>query len=58
MKKIKKEHWTGFNAYLKWKGDMEKAMVFYQSKGINIKKGFIFGWNLAQSSVAHKDGAA
>jgi len=46
MKKIKKEYWTGYNAYKKWKGDLEKAKEFYKSKGINLKDNFFKGWNL------------
>lgn len=51
MKKIKKEHWTGFNSNKKWKGDLQKAEQHYKEKGINLKKGFYEGWDLFNDSV-------
>ena len=49
MKKIKKEHWTGYNACKKWKGDLQAAERFYKSKGINLKPNFYEGWKLKET---------
>ena len=56
MKKVKKEHWTGWGAYFKWKRDLEKAKAFYREKGINIKDNFLAGWKLAENHSLHRDG--
>jgi len=45
-KRIPKEMWTGYNAYLHFAGNLEKAEKFYSIKKHNLKKGFYDGWNM------------